>query len=245
MSDFVTGFMFPFRSIALLWKPGIRAYVIWPLLLNIAIFGLVILLSGMYFDALMDEYFPADAWWDFFRPLLWVLFYLVYAFFLFFGFTILANFLAAPFNSVLSSRIEAYLTGKAPESDNRSALSILSATLLSELNKLFYFLSRIIPLLILFFIAFFIPGLNLVVSVLWVLFGFWFLALEYTDYPMANHNIEPVQQRRKHTKSRFRSLGFGTGVAVMLMIPIVGFVAMPIAVAGATRYWSEHLSNSS
>ena len=86
-----------------------------------------------------------------------------------------------------------------------------------------------------------IPGVNVIASVLWVIFGLWFLAVEYGDYPMGNHAIRPAQQRKLLRRKRLKSLAFGAGVAVMMLIPILQFTAMPAAVAGATRLWADDL----
>jgi len=37
------------------------------------------------------------------------------------------------------------------------------------------------------------------------------------------------------------ALGFGSGVTVLTMIPVLNFVAMPAAVIGGTLLWSEQL----
>jgi CysZ protein len=67
----------------------------------------------------------------------------------------------------------------------KQVMKDLVPALLSELRKMSYFLLRAIPLLILFII----PGVNLVAPFLWIAFSAWFLALEYGDYPMANHGL--------------------------------------------------------
>ena len=108
------------------------------------------------------------------------------------------------------------------------------------MGKIVYFLTRAVPLLILFLV----PGLNILVSVGWVLFGFWFLAIEYADYPMGNHGVRPREQRRQLRSRRLKSLLFGAGVTVMMLIPILQFAAMPAAVAGATRLWVDDLSGN-
>ena len=90
-------------------------------------------------------------------------------------------------------------------------------------------------------ILFLIPGLNVLVGIAWVLFGFWFLAVEYADYPMGNHALRPRNQRERLRRRRLKSLGFGAGVTVMMLIPGLQFAAMPAAVAGATRLWIDDL----
>jgi CysZ protein len=36
---------------------------------------------------------------------------------------------------------------------------------------------------------------------------------------------------------RLTALGFGGGVTLLMMIPLLNFAAMPAAVVGATRLW--------
>jgi CysZ protein len=42
-------------------------------------------------------------------------------------------------------------------------------------------------------------------------------------------------------KKRFLNLGFGSAVSVATMTPILNFLVMPAAVAGATALWIEQL----
>jgi CysZ protein len=100
-----------------------------------------------------------------------------------------------------------------------------------------YFIAWAIPFLVLFLI----PGVNLAAPVLWFIFSAWMLALEYADFPMGNHNIMFPQQRRTVAKKRFLNLGFGSAVSVATMTPILNFLVMPAAVAGATALWVEQL----
>ncbi len=83
-----------------------------------------------------------------------------------------------------------------------------------------YFLLRAIPLLILFLI----PGLNIAAPFLWLAFSAWFLALEYGDYPMANHGLLFKEQHRRLQQARFTALTFGGGLTLLMMVPILNFV---------------------
>ena len=107
----------------------------------------------------------------------------------------------------------------------------------SELRKLLYFLLRALPLGLLFLI----PGVNIAAPFLWALFSAWMLAIEYVDYPMANHLLHFSEQRRRLRKRRLLSLGFGGSSLLMTMIPLVNFLAMPVSVAGATAMWVHEL----
>ena len=63
------------------------------------------------------------------------------------------------------------------------------------------------------------------------------MALQYTDYPMANHGLDFPAQRRLLGHRRWLALGFGIVVMALTLIPVVNFLVMPIAVAGATAMW--------
>ncbi|MES9975782.1 MAG: EI24 domain-containing protein, partial [Candidatus Thiodiazotropha sp.] len=82
---------------------------------------------------------------------------------------------------------------------------------------------------------------NIVAPFLWMAFSAWFLAVEYGDYPMANHNLAFKQQHMRLKQARYSSLTFGAGLTLMMMVPILNFIAMPTAVAGATLFWHERL----
>ena len=239
MKALISGFLLPFQGLRMVFRPGFRRYVFIPLLLNILIFGLLAWVGTAYFDDFMGHYLPEDSWWSYLRPLLWIVFALTYAMIMFYGFTVLANLIASPFNGILAARIEEALTGQYPQGAEQSLLASIWPAIRSELGKLVYMASRMIPLLILLLVSALIPGLNLIVSALWLAAGFWFLAIEYGDYPMANHDLPPKRQRDLLKRRRFKTLAFGAGVTGMMLV--LGFVAMPAAVAGASIYWSRDL----
>ena len=66
----------------------------------------------------------------------------------------------------------------------------------------------------------------------------------HADYPMANNNLDFKAQHARLKASRLTSLGFGGGTTLLMMVPVLNFLAMPAAVAGATVYWHEHLQKS-
>jgi CysZ protein len=106
-------------------------------------------------------------------------------------------------------------------------------TLKRELRKLSYFLPRAIGLLILSLI----PGLNLIATPLWLLFGVWMMAVQYIDYPCDNNKVSWDDMLAWLRAKRWQSLGFGGITYVALLIPFVNILMMPAAVAGATLFW--------
>jgi CysZ protein len=112
--------------------------------------------------------------------------------------------------------------------------------MLGELRKFGHFLLRALPLLGLFLI----PGVNLLAPWLWLLFNAWYIALEYTAYPMDNHGLPFAEQQARMRKARLTALGFGGAITLLMLIPGVNFLAMPAAVAGATALWRAELQGA-
>jgi CysZ protein len=236
----LTGANYLIQGFNLIMRPGLRRFVLIPLLVNTIIFSLLAWFGITQFEELINWLLPEESWLAFLRWLLWPLFALTMVLVIVYSFTVLANLIAAPFNSQLAEQVELMLSGSTPEQATGSVMKNLIPTLKSELGKLGYFLIRAIPLLILFAI----PGINIIAPFLWLLFNAWFLALEYADYPMANHNLDFKAQHASLKATRLTSLGFGGGATLLMMIPVINFLAMPAAVAGATVYWHEQLRKS-
>ena len=105
----------------------------------------------------------------------------------------------------------------------------------SELRKLGYILVRIVPLLLLFLVPVIGP-------LLWALFSAWMLAIAYVDYPMGNHGNTFPDQRRVLREQRWMALGFGIAVMAGMAVPVLNFIIMPCAVAGATVMYVEAIA---
>ena len=237
----VSGMGYFFKGLSLITRNGVKRYVIIPLLVNILLFAVAIAVTGAQLPLLIE--WVAGLLPDWLSWLSWLLlpmFILVVGLVAFFGFAVLGNLIAAPFNGLLAEAVEKRLTGQALDAPRgwRSLARDMSASILSELRKLTYFVIRAIPLLILLLI----PGINLIASVVWLLFSAWMLALEYSDFPMANHGLSFPRQREILRSRRFLSLGFGGALALVLVIPGLNFLLIPAGVAGATAMWVEQLS---
>ncbi len=238
-----SGAAYLLQGLSLISKPGLRPFVIIPLLINILVFSLLIWLGIDQFEGLMDRFLPnEESWLAWLRWLLWPLFAIALLLVIFYTFTVIANLIASPFNGLLAEKVELYLGGELPEQTGgvKQVMQDILPSLLSELRKLLYFSLRAVPLLILFLI----PVVNIAAPFLWLAFSAWFLALEYADYPMANHGLKFKEQHQRLKQARYSAMTFGGGLTLLMMVPIVNFVAMPAAVAGATVFWKERLKSS-
>jgi CysZ protein len=234
----VSGARYLLKGLSLIKQPGVRRFVIIPLLINSLIFTGLIWLSVDQFGRFIDWFTPSlPDWLLWLTWLLWLVFGLMAIIVLFFGFSVLANLVGAPFNGLLAAAVEKQLTGQAPPASDKPLGREMLDSLLGELRKILYYLLWAIPLLILGFI----PVVNLVAPVLWALFGAWMLSLEYLDYPLGNHGLTFPAIRQKLREHRMLSLGFGGAVMLATLVPVFNFLVMPVAVAGATALRVEQI----
>ncbi len=234
IDTFARGAGYAFAGLRWLPHPRLRRFVLIPLLVNIVLFAGATWWGAVEFDALMDTLLePLPGWLDWLRWLLWPVFALALALVVYFGFTVVANLIASPFKGLLAERVEALAAPGRPSAPEGALWKDVLLAPLGELRKLGYFLLRALPLLALFLI----PGLNLAAPLLWAAFSAWMLALQYADYPMGNGGLGFRAQRRILAGRRMLALGFGAGVLLLILVPVLNFVAIPTAVIGATLMW--------
>lgn len=228
------------RGLRMLPDPSIRHFVIIPLLVNILLFGGAIWLLleqfGVWVDYLINQLLPDWEWLEFLHYLLWPLLALLVLVLVYYSFTIVANFIAAPFNGFLAEKVERQLRGVAVGDEGwKALLAMVPRTLQRELAKLAYYLPRVLLLLVLTFI----PVIGLLSPLFWFLFGAWMMSIQYCDYPMDNNRVSFAQMKQLLKSERLTAVGFGGLIQVGMMIPLLNLVLMPAAVVGATLYWVE------
>ena len=238
-NNLLAGMRYFLQGIPMIFSADIKKYVIVPLLINMIFFISAIYLLATEFDTLISWLTPELPSWlpdfiislfDWFIGLLWIVFAAIVLLIVFFGFTIIANIIGAPFNAYLASAVEHKLTGKQPIDPRTSLLKVTLESISGELKKLIYFMIWILPLVIISFI----PVINTISPVLWAVFTAWMLALQYADYPLGNrgHNFSRIRYILSNNK--MLSLSFGGSATLATMIPLFNFLVMPVSVAGAT-----------
>lgn len=237
----IKGALYLLRALSYLPKPGIRAFVLIPLLINLLLFAGAIYLLLTNFSGwvqyLIDLWLPDWDWLSLLEYLLWPLLAVVVVIGVYYGFSILANFIAAPFNGILSERVEQLLHGQVNSNLDswQSVLKLIPRALGREVAKLAYYLPRLLLLVILSFI----PVLNLVMPFVWFGFAAWMMAIQYCDYPMDNNSVSFKQMKQLLAERRWSAFGFGSLVQLGMLIPGVNLILMPTAVIGATLFWVE------
>lgn len=239
----VRGADYLLRGARMLPQPGLRRFVVVPLIVNILLFIGAIWLLVQQFDTWIEYWLGfIPQWLDFLYWLFWPLFALVVLVAVYYGFSIVANLIAAPFNGFLSEKVERRLRGDPLTDDGwQELLAMIPRSLQRELHKLAYYLPRFLLLLVITFI----PVVNLISPLLWFLFGAWMMSIQYCDYPMDNNKVSFRHMKELLKGKRATSVGFGALVQLGMLVPVLNLFVMPAAVIGATLYWVEEYAGDS
>ncbi|WP_435638886.1 sulfate transporter CysZ [Carnimonas bestiolae] len=224
------------EGIRLVLKPGLRRYVIVPVIIILLLYAGMIALLATLFSGWLEHWMNAVPswlqWLDFLLLPLFVLALIVPALY---TFTVMVNLLASPFYGFLVEAVERHL-GEPPAEDSRSLWRQSLDGVIRELQKLRHVVPRMLVLLILGFV----PGINVITPFLWLVFSAWSLAAEYLDYTMDAHGVSVARMRELLQAKRFRTLSFGGAVSVLIWIPVVNLFVMPGAVAAGVILWRDH-----
>ncbi len=236
-----------FKGFRLLAAPGVRLWVIIPLVLNLALFVSLTLYAIQQFEELMSwllNYLPG--WLEFIAWLFRLLFGLLLAVCYAYTFTLVGNLIASPFYGLLANAVYIKLSGKQDEAPLtfKTASVIAWQAFVREIQKLGYFLPRLLGVLLLCLVLSFIPLVNFVVPTIAFAWGAWSLALQYLDYPADINGVNFKTVRQRAGSDKGLSFPFGSIVLLGSTVPLLNLLVMPAAVAGATSLWVQHLKQS-
>ena len=215
------------QGLKLLNRPELRKYLMIPIAINLVLYSIAFGLGYYYISDLIAHFIPS--WLSWLEWLIWPLFFISFSVVGFFSFTILANLIASPFYSQLSAKTIEIISGQANTVEEQA----LSKVIWSEITRLTYLVSRMLPLLLLFII----PGINLIAPFVWALFGAWGIGLEFMAYPLENQGLLFKQQKLDAKSRRIGVLSFGGLTVAGLSIPVINLIVAPAAVIGATVYF--------
>ena len=144
------------KGAPLLWHKKLRKYVLVPILVNLVLFSSMLYLGYHYVGVLIALFIPG--WLQWLDWLIYPLFFISFFVAGFFTFTLIANLIASPFYGGLAAKTLHILNDQTGEIQEQPILSVLG----SELKRMGYLLSRVIPIVIISII----PGINLIAPVL-------------------------------------------------------------------------------
>lgn len=222
------------------FQPGLRRFVLIPLIANIVLFSLMgWLLYGLIVDFYEAAMLTVPEWLQFLSwiitPLLWLIGGLMTGYVS----TLIVLMLTSPFHALLAEKVEEAITGEPfPALDGiAAALLEVPRALFRELRKVLYYLPMAVGVLILTIV----PLFNAFAPLAWFLLGAWMMSLQFVDYPMDNHRLAFRDVRDACAARRLSTIGFGGTVAFFTGIPLLNLIVIPAAVIGATLLWCEEL----
>ena len=230
-----TGAGYFLKGFELIQLKGIRRFVLVPLLINLILFSTAFYYLYTQLSFAMSWVENAiPQWLNWISYLLWPLAVITLLVIFSFIFSTAANWIAAPFNGLLSEKIEAFLTGETlTDGSFNEIIKDTPRTLNREWCKFKYYLPRAIGF---FIIAWLLPVIG---QVLGFLFIAWMMAIQYIDYPFDNHKIHFDEMKVALQQKRSLNFSFGITVTIFAMIPIVNLIVMPVAICGATALWVD------
>lgn len=219
-----------FQGFTLLTKPQLRSFVVIPIIINLILYSTALILGYFYLHHLVTLFIPNSLLW--LTWLIYPLFFISFCVIGFFTFSLLANFIAAPFYAKLAARTLEVIGVPLLRMEEPNLKTVWFA----EFQRVRYSLSHTLPLLILFVI----PVVNLIAPILWFGFSAWCVALEIFGYPQENRGVLFTEQQAELKTMKLHALSFGSLVMLGQSLPILNIIIAPAAVIAATL----HLHNT-
>ena len=239
------------QGLSLAKSPGLRPYVIIPMVFNVLVFGGLYYFFGQWIGGWVAGL--AAGWefggtWSFLNPavdflvgaavvLVWIVLLGLFAS----VFTLGVQLIAAPFMGFLAEKVDFRVTGRPMPEESIAAMTV--RVFKRELRKTWYWLWRAVLILFVVLVIYFIPVVNVLASTVWFLWSGWLLGMQYIDFAADNRQVPfTVMLERLKTK-RWMVLTFGSVVLGLTMLPLVNLVIMPVAVIAGTLIWVYELAD--
>lgn len=239
----MAGTTYPFRALVTLTRtPGLWSYVLWPLLVNLAV-GIVVYVSLLAaglraIDGLVAGLPP---WAALLAGLLRVL--LVIGLLLATGF-VLVRFgvvLGSPWYAKLSERLEQSRTGEPLPAEPFSlagAARSLARALGYEMKKLLLIVGIGLPLLALNFVP---PIGTALATTGGIALGTTIACLDFLDPALERRGLGLRGKLRVVRRSLPASAGFGLACLGLTSVPFLNLLAVPLCVAAGTLFFCDHV----
>ncbi len=232
------GFKFP-----LIEHPRLIGFVVVPALINVLLFvGLLAAMGtwgGGWVSGLLDGAIAGEHAW-YVTPFVWLLrifSWLVVATVIgalsFVTVYLIGGVIAAPFNDVLSEKVESIRMGT-PEPPFS-----LKKTVGDALFAMGQELRRVVLLLLVYAVLLPLHLVPVFGTVIWAWLGFLILALDQLDIPLTRNRYRLTDRIGAVKQNVLVSTGFGAACAALLWVPLLNFLCLPAAVVGGTLLYAD------
>lgn len=248
MQQLIDAFSYLRRGLNLAREPGIRPWVIAPLLVNMLLFGGLYWLAGSWINEwIATATAGLNFGWDwvntllealigFAQVLVWILLLALFAS----VFTMAVQLISAPLMGFLAEKVDFIVTGDPLPEESIPAMVVRMFS--REARKTWYWLWRAVLVLIGVGILSLIPVINIAAPVVWFLWSGWMMGMQYLDFGADNRQVSFPDMLAGMRRKRWLVLAFGSAVMGLTMVPLVNLFIMPVAVIAGTLIWAEQLS---
>jgi CysZ protein len=241
-NQFVSGALFFFQGLQLVFKPGLKRYIVVPIIMNAIVLAGIFVLLAIYLHNHIRLVLDAYPSWIILLlgGFFWVLYGLISLMVSTLIFTLLTNLMASPFYGLLAEKTAKGLVNHSLDKElveinpsKNSLLLLIPRALAREFRKLLYFLPWLLLCLLFVIFPFAWP---LLPFVWWVVLS-WILAIQYIDYQADNEQVSLRRMLFLLKHSPLTVFGFGAAVSLALLIPGANLFVPAAAVAGGTALW--------
>lgn len=217
-----------------------RLFVIIPIIINFFVLALGGYAVFYGISAFLQHYLDMlPEWLTFLSYIIWFFLVLTIGFVFCYIFSTVATIIASPFYGILAEKAEGLIRGApfaAGADDSLAAiLKDVPRIIKRELQKMAYYLPRVLGCLIISFI----PVVNVIAPLLWFLLAAWMMCIQYVDYPYDNHKISFADMKKDLKQQRLASFAMGAVISLAMTVPILNLVIPPAAVCAGTKYYVE------
>lgn len=210
-----------------------------PFLINLALFALFFWFGYSRFSQWLDALLPVGQgwWWLILYYVLAVLAVLLLLVVQVYLFAVVGGVVAAPFLEALTQRVEELAApNQAADWTPRGIFSEILRVAGQALKKLLLY--ALVMGLLLLLNLFPGPGTALYAGLAFVA-TCYFLALEFTDYPLDRRGLTLTAKLGYVRRLGLRGLAFGAAVFLLGLMPLINLALLPLAAVGGTLLYLD------
>lgn len=224
------------QGFKLIQHKSVRGFILWPIIINVFLFVCV---SIYAYGEMMNW---IESWMSslhlgiaFLTSIIkcFVILFLIIA--VMFSFAIVTTLITAPFYCLVAEKVAIILNHPVPITPMtiEAMWQLCWRSLSRELQKLLYYLPRVLLLIIITVI----PATTVISPILWSLWGAWLMSIQFIDYAADNDAISAYHCRTLLGKEKINTLLLGGLLMLGMLVPVLNIMMGVVAVAAATSYW--------
>lgn len=202
--------------------------------LSFYLFAIVAIFKNAdYLGVFVQEYIPDQQYAGWVGKLLLAIFVVFFFLIMSWTYIIIVGIISAPFNSMLSSRIETILVGKKVEQDKsktfKEILSHIGQTFKDEFQKIFFIILLTILAMVFNLFPLFYPVGMVILAIL--------ISVQFVDYSWSRNDMGFGSCVKDILKNIFPYVGAGLIFMLLMTVPIINSVVPALATSFFTVLW--------